>query len=382
MATLRRPESVCMSTSQAGAEIEIGIGTTLNCNHEAPIVTAPTLNAGGNKTGGNRFYGTTVDTCDSLQVTHAVRGCGFDASEDSTGRGTPLVPVGVTIHGTDKTARVASYTDVAGALRARTPGSQENSSTTAVLPVRRSSDAMAFRAAGQDGFAPGDVSPPIASSDGGGAGIPTIAFTCKDYGADATSETAPTLRSMGHDESHANGGGQIAVAIQNATRGKDQNGLGISEDDTMYTLDKGSQHAVAFEARYARNGRGAPSDVVPPLKAQSGETGKGDAAPLVATAFYNEATLKVCEGVCHTLRSRNTDGGVPDGVMTPTMAVRRLTPRECERLQGFPDDWTKLDDKTADRPRYKALGNSMAVPVMAWIGQRIQAVEDIVNGAS
>lgn len=58
------------------------------------------------------------------------------------------------------------------------------------------------------------------------------------------------------------------------------------------------------------------------------------------------------------------------------MAVRRLTPRECERLQGFPDNYTKIDAKTADGPRYKALGNSMAVPVMAWIGQRIAAVEE------
>jgi DNA (cytosine-5)-methyltransferase 1 len=58
----------------------------------------------------------------------------------------------------------------------------------------------------------------------------------------------------------------------------------------------------------------------------------------------------------------------------PTMAVRRLTPRECERLQGFPDDWTAITYKgkpASDGPRYKALGNSMACNVMRWIGQRI-----------
>jgi DNA (cytosine-5)-methyltransferase 1 len=63
-----------------------------------------------------------------------------------------------------------------------------------------------------------------------------------------------------------------------------------------------------------------------------------------------------------------------------SMAVRRLTPVECERLQGFPDNYTdiKLKNKpTPDGPRYKALGNSMAVPVMAWIGQRIEQVEAI-----
>ena len=64
-------------------------------------------------------------------------------------------------------------------------------------------------------------------------------------------------------------------------------------------------------------------------------------------------------------------------------AVRRLAPRECERLQGFPDDYTlipwgkKPADQCPDGPQYKALGNSMAVPVMRWIGERIQAVQGL-----
>lgn len=61
-------------------------------------------------------------------------------------------------------------------------------------------------------------------------------------------------------------------------------------------------------------------------------------------------------------------------------AVRRLTPRECERLQGFPDDYTLIPyrkGQAADGPRYKALGNSMAVPVMRWIGERIAQVDAI-----
>ena len=68
--------------------------------------------------------------------------------------------------------------------------------------------------------------------------------------------------------------------------------------------------------------------------------------------------------------------GVTDGY-----AVRRLTPRECERLQGFPDDWTRIPyrgkpaDECPDTPRYKAIGNSMAVPVMRWIGERIELAE-------
>jgi DNA (cytosine-5)-methyltransferase 1 len=67
----------------------------------------------------------------------------------------------------------------------------------------------------------------------------------------------------------------------------------------------------------------------------------------------------------------------PHCVATP-MAVRRLTPRECERLQGFPDDFTAIEYRkkpAADGPRYRALGNSMAVPVMRWIGERIALVD-------
>lgn len=65
-----------------------------------------------------------------------------------------------------------------------------------------------------------------------------------------------------------------------------------------------------------------------------------------------------------------------------THGVRRLTPRECERLQGFPDDYTLVPHRgkpAADGPRYKALGNSMAVPVMRWIGERIAAVEAVIQ---
>jgi DNA (cytosine-5)-methyltransferase 1 len=66
-------------------------------------------------------------------------------------------------------------------------------------------------------------------------------------------------------------------------------------------------------------------------------------------------------------------------IVTPApLAVRRLTPVECERLQGFPDDWTNIPYRgkpAADGPRYKAIGNSMAVPVMRWIGERIDAVD-------
>lgn len=86
--------------------------------------------------------------------------------------------------------------------------------------------------------------------------------------------------------------------------------------------------------------------------------------------------------------ANETDLVIPQG-----QAVRRLTPRECERLQGFPDDYTLIPYPTharsgkprkrvklaADGPRYKALGNSWAVPCVRWIFERIQRVEEIIG---
>ena len=78
---------------------------------------------------------------------------------------------------------------------------------------------------------------------------------------------------------------------------------------------------------------------------------------------------------------RASSGGEDKPHVLTRMAVRRLTPRECERLQGFPDDYTRIPykkksaDECPDGPRYKALGNSMAVPVMRWIGTRIARVD-------
>lgn len=234
--------------------------------HSAPrreagkgVAVSPTLRAGGNRTGGDRPPGTDVDTADSLiptiaralttsnqridaetetlLVAHSLRAEGFDASEDGTGRGTPLVPV-------------QPYT-----LAIRGRGGEHQ---------------LEYR---QDGTANAVLTP-----NGGraGIGVGAIAFDCKASGRNgfAVGDIAATQRSMGHANSHTNGGGHQAV--------------------------------------------------------------------MVGTA------------------------------------VRRLTPRECERLQGFDDDYTLLPGaKAPDGPRYKALGNSMAVNVMRWIGGRIQSVENL-----
>lgn len=100
----------------------------------------------------------------------------------------------------------------------------------------------------------------------------------------------------------------------------------------------------------------------------------------IAVDTYNYTTN---EHTAQTIRSASDTEHI--GAVLQTMAIRRLTPKECERLQGFPDDWTQIPyrnkpaDQCPDGPRYKACGNSMAVPVMRWIGQRIQLIDTIIN---
>ncbi|MEY2909487.1 MAG: hypothetical protein RLZZ602_2010 [Pseudomonadota bacterium] len=109
------------------------------------------------------------------------------------------------------------------------------------------------------------------------------------------------------------------------------------------------------------------------IRAHGGDLG-GGSETIIAFGAQNSARQgdSVSEHVTPTLDKSKTPG-ITDG-----MAVRRLTPRECERLQGFPDDYTLIPYRNklaADGPRYKAMGNSMAVPVMRWIGERIEMVE-------
>ncbi len=100
-------------------------------------------------------------------------------------------------------------------------------------------------------------------------------------------------------------------------------------------------------------------------------------------AFHQNASGEVRESESvYALNTNSNPSGRNTGMIQSKMAVRRLTPRECERLQGFPDDHTlipwrnKPADQCPDGPRYKALGNSMAVPCMKWIGKRIARAEN------
>lgn len=272
-----------------------------------------------------------------IPATHTLRGDGFDASEDGTGRGTPLVA--------------------------------------------------------------GTVSSKWAKGTGGPSGDECqnlIAFSAKDYGADAD-ECAPTLRAMCHAESHRNGGGQIAVAIPlqeiGKRTGKSTNdasiGIGIGgEGDAMFTLQAAAQHGVAIPLDLRNAGRDAGKhDEV--NRQGCGIGAVGDPASTLSTAFvpgvasFKPGQSAESRGIGYDDRLSPSleagGGGNNRPAVMQHMAVRRLTPRECERLQGFPDDYTLIPYRgkpAADGPRYKALGNSMAVPVMRWLGERIQKIEN------
>ena len=200
-----------------------------------------------------------------------------------------------------------------------------------------------------------------------------------------------------------------AVCIQGSMIGRsDANGpqgSGIEQDGASFTLNCTDRHAVAFAqntrdevriqgdgtisgalsanpgmkqttyvcetANTNSNGLGAcESDLMKTLDTNNSAAVMVD--PVICMADDN-AKEAIDEGMCGSLKV----GGSAPWIAQGRMVVRRLTPMECERLQGFPDDFTKIPyrgkpaEECPDGPRYKAIGNSFAVPVVRWIGERI-----------
>ena len=180
-----------------------------------------------------------------------------------------------------------------------------------------------------------------------------------------------------------------------------------NEGDPMFTTTKANHHGVVQPISFS----GVMSNPKTDINIMQTLLSKHPMAVAVGTDLYNGAITgevavpmtKRADGTgtgptvmqpvsystkLHNITSNNAgkifeertaclDANSPPPALLTAMAVRRLTPVECERLQGFPDNYTNIKDKCPDGPRYKALGNSMAVPVMAWIGKRIQEVENI-----
>ena len=207
---------------------------------------------------------------------------------------------GITLHGTDGTQSVASFTELSSSLRARIPSGVENS-TTAVL------QSIAF----EPGF-------------------------LKREGTHFYYEHTGALRRTPSDNA-------MAVAFAENSRGE----IRLEGGDGKRT--------GALSTGGGKPGQGAPMvavDVAGTMKACKDSGGWSNSADHAAAGYMQ---------------------------VVGDMRVRRLTPTECERLQGFPDGYTLVPHRgkpAADGPRYKSLGNSMAVPVMAWIGKRIdQAIQ-------
>ncbi len=219
---------------------------------------------------------------ESLLVAHSLKADGFDASEDGTGRGTPLIPVDLT------NARLGE--DVSGTLEA--------------------------------------------SQDKHNRSLGVMGFYANDSGNDATEELSPTLRSM----EGGGGGNHPAVCFDTTQVTSKTNRSNPKPGDPCHPLAEGAHPpAVALNLRGREGGSQFEVAEVASVRSSSGGSSR---------SYVQE------------------------------MAVRRLMPVECEKLQGFYSGWTAIERKgkpAADGPRYRALGNSMAVPVLTWLGKRIAA---------
>lgn len=157
-----------------------------------------------------------------------------------------------------------------------------------------------------------------------------------------------------------------------------QNGCGWSDTGEAYTLNTLDVPAAAYtmQIRCGCEGGGKGAPIQEDMSATL-STGNNQTLFVPICMADDNAKAAIDEDMCGSLKV----GGSAPLVANPPMQVRRLMPVECERLQGFPDDWTRIPYKgkeaedCPDGPRYKALGNSMAVPVMRWIGERIEKAE-------
>lgn len=243
-----------------------------------------------------------------------------------------------------------------------------------------------------------DLAPTISARPSGGGGLGT------DFDLDGgvipawPAEVASTLNAafgdkQGLEDQHALSGASLFVpATAHTLRAE---GFDASEDGTGRGTPLVPVHrdvAPTLTGNYWKQPDSSDTSAgpmlvpvtMPTLRAGTPNGGKGHGARsgdskdeyIVPVAFAQNTRDEVRE-MPYVGALAAEPGMKQTSYIRQAMAVRRLTPRECERLQGFPDDYTDIRPRgkdTPDGPRYKALGNSMAVPVMAWIGERIAAV--------
>ena len=199
----------------------------------------------------------------------------------------------------------------------------------------------------------------------------------------------------------------VMATLLSSTAGISRTGNAVTEHETYIpmaqpTIIHGTQDPCVSDIAFAQGrNNGGENVLVQPIalaentigrKPENGGNGDGftDGGPMytlnatgvhgvaqpVGTDLYNGSIT----GDISATITRRSDGTGSGPSLLQNMAVRRLTPVECERLQGFPDNYTDIKPKgkpTPDGPRYKALGNSWAVPVVNWIGKRIMMVEEM-----
>jgi len=164
------------------------------------------------------------------------------------------------------------------------------------------------------------------------------------------------------------------------TLNQSHNTGGIAASDQELFSQRGSG-LVAQPVAYGIDGeQNASEELIGTLRSHQsgGYEGARVAQPVVYERHDQDARVKEVS-VAPTLHSKS-DNTCDLPMVQAAMQVRRLTPVECSRLQGFPDNYTNIPwrgkPESPDGPRYKALGNSMAVPCMKWIGERINAIEE------
>ncbi len=328
-----------LDASDGGADVKHAQGGRLVAYRTSP-------NCGAWETGDRTDALTTSTDPASHIVTHALTSEGHDASEDGTGRGTPLVVVPVEQPASGQgNGRVQSGRDDSEAA-AGSQGREQPEGSVSSEPCSRPA-------------AREEVSDTLAAPQ---------AYQCHG------SNVGPmgTLR-------RGNGSttGGVPFVIQDCAREDErQNGSGISEEGIAYTLDGQGSQAIAFDTTQITSAENRsnpqPGDPCHPLAAQ---------AHPPAIAFDERRReegrqLEEQEDLAFCLESgTHQKGGGRHQNVSNGMMVRRLMPVETLRLQGFSDDYLDLDPPLSDSAKYRLTGNAVCKNVSEWIGHRIAALE-------
>lgn len=277
-------------------------------------------------------------------------------------------------------------------MRRDTPPSREPQTAVAALTARGVGTCGADDNQAQAGHifaecANGDISHTLkaegfdGSEDGTGRGFPVIAFGGGNTGGNIDVAACLTAKGQRIDF-------EVETFAVHGTQDPDTN------LELAHTLGRnhGQENAcIAFS--YKDHGADASEDLSPTLRAGNSDNSNanGGQPPAIAYAFKPGQGAKArgigfAEEQSPTLTSASSGTNLTPAVMHG-VSVRRLMPVECERLQGFPDNHTLISwrgkeaTECPDGPRYRAIGNSMAVPVMRWIGERIAAALPVKKSA-